>query len=100
VKIAERRMVHLKHQDYDSLIRDAEEWKRYGDIRRRGFSRETETAPRQFFMNDWSAKFQELCGQPLDEVVAFLTQIAFNVEVTADAVREARKPRRLPLARR
>jgi hypothetical protein len=43
-KIAERRRVHLKHQDYDSLIRDGEEWKRYSDIRRRAFSDENRAA--------------------------------------------------------
>jgi hypothetical protein len=98
-KIARRRELHLKNQDYNSLICDDELRKQYGDIRRRVFSRDTKTAPRKFFMNDWSGKFQELCGQPLDEVVAFLTQIAFDIQVTADAVRDSRKPRRLQRAR-
>lgn len=33
---------------------------------------------RRFFSVGWSDKFQELCGSPLDEVVATITQIAFG----------------------
>jgi hypothetical protein len=48
---------------------------------------------RKPFMEGWSAKFQELCGQPLDEIVASLTEIAFNGRVTIDMVRRARRER-------
>jgi hypothetical protein len=48
---------------------------------------------RRLFMEGWSAKFQELCGKPLDEIVAPLTEITFDGDVTADMVRRARRDR-------
>jgi hypothetical protein len=50
------------------------------------------TGSRKHFMLGWSKIFQDVCGQPLDEVVAFFTEIAFDGgPVSTEAVRGARK---------
>jgi len=51
------------------------------------FSRDGKTAARERFMADFCNKFTEVCGQPHYEIVAYLTVIAFDIEVTAEAVR-------------
>ena len=61
-------------------------------LRARALRRER-TAPRTWFIAQWSAHFKELCGKPLDSVVCFLTEIAFNdPTVTPDMVRAASQP--------
>jgi hypothetical protein len=65
-----------------------------GDViegRRRLLGREGTAAIRARFMAEWSAKFRELCNQPLDDVVRVLTEIAFGRMVSLDAVRAAQK---------
>ncbi|MCA1414467.1 hypothetical protein I6F30_25425 [Bradyrhizobium sp. NBAIM20] len=48
-------------------------------------------APRQRFMRLASEMFELNCGQPLDDVVASLTEIAFGGSVSAEVVRDARR---------
>jgi hypothetical protein len=60
-------------------------------LRGRLLSREKETAAQKYFMKFWRDKFRSLCQQPLDEVVAFLTQVVFDIEVSTEAVRGSSK---------
>ncbi|MHC4043557.1 hypothetical protein [Bradyrhizobium sp. 23AC] len=48
-------------------------------------------APRQRFMRLASEMFELNCGQPRDEIVASLTEIAFGDSVSAEVVRDARR---------
>jgi hypothetical protein len=50
------------------------------------------TGPRKVFITGWRDKFVEFCGQPLDDVVRVLTEIAFGGEITKDTVRATQKP--------
>jgi hypothetical protein len=61
-------------------------------IATRLLGREKKTAARKLHMKGWSDKFNEVCGQPLDEVARVLTEVVFNVGVTTDAVRGAQRP--------
>jgi hypothetical protein len=52
------------------------------------FGREKVTGPRnKVFMRGWSDKFRELCGDPLDEVVRVLTEVAFGGSISIASVR-------------
>jgi hypothetical protein len=52
--------------------------------------RRERAAPRTWFIQQWTTHFKELCGQPLDNVVRFLTAIAFDdPNITLDAIRGA-----------
>jgi hypothetical protein len=77
---------------YSQLILENEARREYEGRRGGLISRKAKTAPRKFFVEGWSQKFMELCGQPLDEEVAVLTYFAFGVEMSADQVRYLRKP--------
>ncbi len=51
------------------------------------------TGPRINFMKELSAGFVKWCGQPLDNEVRVLAEIAFGGPTTTEAVRAARSPR-------
>jgi hypothetical protein len=51
------------------------------------------TGPRLTFMKRLSGGFVRWCGQPLDNVVRVLTEIAFGEPITTEAVRAARSSR-------
>ncbi len=54
--------------------------------------RRGKNAPRTWFMAQWSEHFSQCFGRPLDDVVRFLTEIAFDdPNVTPDMVRNARR---------
>jgi len=55
--------------------------------------REKGTAPRKRFESGWRDKFKEQCGQPLDEVVRVLSEIAFGGERKIGAVRGTQRHR-------
>ena len=59
-------------------------------LRQKTLSRKS-TAVRNKFMRDLSAQFEQACGQPLDPVVATLTEIAFGETIDPEAVRAARR---------
>jgi hypothetical protein len=67
----------------------------YNQMFARMFGRKAQLEPRLRFMDGWSDKFEELCGFPFDWVVAALTEIAFDLPVTPDAVRMRRANRRI-----
>jgi hypothetical protein len=60
--------------------------------RQRLLSRKKKTAARNYFMTGWGEKFITLCGQPFDDIVIQLTEIALGDEVTMEMARGARKP--------
>jgi hypothetical protein len=70
--------------------------------RKRVLGRQEGGFRRKFFCVGWSDKFQELCGSPLDEVVATITRIAFGEHGVAahadskkhDILQEVRDARR------
>jgi hypothetical protein len=82
---------HLEIGAYSQVVRENELRRQYQGLRDKLVSRNAKTAPRKLFVTGWSNKFMELCGQPLDEIVAVLTYIAFDVEISGDAVRGMRK---------
>jgi hypothetical protein len=53
--------------------------------------RQIATAPRIYFSAFLSDTFDALFGQPFDEIVKYLTEVAFNTETSIDAIRGARK---------
>jgi hypothetical protein len=74
------------------LINEATARMNTTELRARVPLRRGKTAPRTWFMAEWSECFRELCGKPLDNVVCFLTKIAFDDHnVTPDMVRNARR---------
>jgi hypothetical protein len=84
---------HLKDKQF---LRAANELEMLGTVRglrEHLLSRKEKTAARQYFMTGWSRRFQAMCGQPLDEIVRVLTDIAFGGEAQTQAVRDARKRR-------
>jgi hypothetical protein len=95
-KILARRNFHADNRDYSSLKDENELWLTFKNSRERIFSRDAKTAHRVVFERSWRDKFKELCGRPLDEAVAFLTQVAFDIkDVTAEAVRSTGKSPRI-----
>lgn len=54
--------------------------------------RKKKDAPRKIFIVGWTELFRRLSGQPLDEAVRVLTEVAFGGDVPINAVRDARKP--------
>src|SRR5262245_57293207 len=82
---------HRKAGDGSRAAAEMSQLERFRADRVRVLGRKMKDAPRVMFMKGWSAKFRELCGQPLDEVVAFLTEVTFGGQVTIDAVRRARR---------
>src|SRR5262249_21033720 len=63
--------------------------------RKRLFSRKSESAAQVDFMVALRSYFADECGQPFDDVVATLTNIAFNIDrITADHVRDAARDAR------
>lgn|SRR5262249_46538088 len=58
---------------------------------KRVLGREKKTAPRKLFESGWRDQFKKECGQPLDEVVRVLSEIAFGGQRTIEAVRDAQR---------
>ena len=83
---------HLKERKYSELAEENALLGEFVERRARVLGRE-KTGPRINFMKRLSAGFVQWCGQPLDNVVRVLTEIAFGEPITTEAVRAARKPR-------
>jgi hypothetical protein len=66
----------------------------FGADKDRILGRKQTAAPQKRFKTMCSEAFNINCGKPLDSVVASLTEIAFDTEVTIDSVRGVRKPTR------
>jgi hypothetical protein len=90
---ANRAKRHMTNKQFRRAANELEMLGTVLDLRQRLLSRKVETAARGYFMKGWSEKFEAMCGQPLDEVVRVLTEIAFDGEVKPEAVRDARKHR-------
>jgi hypothetical protein len=54
-------------------------------------TREKKTAARTRFMMQWRNFFRDMCGKPLDRVVAFLTGIAFDEVISEEMVQHTGK---------
>ncbi len=52
-------------------------------------SRKKQKAPRQYFIETWRRRFQEICGQPLEPIVGILTEIVFGGTIDPPVVRDA-----------
>ena len=83
---------HLQEKKYSELAKENAALADFVDRRARVLGRE-KTGPRLHFMRQLSAGFIRWCGQPLDNEVRLLTEIAFGVELTSEAARAARNPR-------
>lgn len=88
-----RALRHFKKKNYSQLVLEDELLTDFVGLRARVIGRKKTTGPRINFMREMSAGFQHWCGQPLDNVVRVLTEIAFGQPVTIEAVRGARNPR-------
>jgi hypothetical protein len=88
-QVNERAKQHRRAKDYAAIALEAGLLANTRDRRRQALSRKS--APRMKFIRDWSAKVQEICGTPLDEVVAVVTSVAFDEVVDTEAVRDARR---------
>jgi hypothetical protein len=92
-KTRQRIKRHLAEKDYLTLGAEAIWLDEVCEIRGRILSRKKRTAGLAYFMAGWVGKFRKLCGQPLYETVALLTNIIFvsKRKVTGDIVREAER---------
>jgi hypothetical protein len=93
-KIKTRTKRHLQAKKHLELAYENAMLGHHIEIREQLLGRKKTTAARQMFMAGCSSLFKHRCGQPLDEVVRVLTEIAFDCNVTLDMVREATKPPR------
>jgi hypothetical protein len=84
--------LHWKKGDYDNAKDKMVYADKFHARRDQLLGRKKTTAPQKLFMKGWSDKFRELCGDPLDEVVRVLTEIAFDKAVPMSAVRDTGKP--------
>ena len=82
---------HMKEKKHTQIALENELLGRALDQSDRLLGREKKTAIRNRFVAAWSGKFTQICGQPLDEVVRVLTEIAFGKTMTIDSVRGVRK---------
>jgi hypothetical protein len=78
--------------DYDNAKDKMSGADRFHQMRDQLLGRKKALAPRKLFTKDWSDKFRELCGDPLDEVVRVLTEVAFEQPRTIGAVRGVQRP--------
>jgi hypothetical protein len=92
-EIEARIKLHRKNKRYELVSDEMERQDNFHSEADRVLGRKKSIAPRQKFMVGWSEKFKELCGQPLDEAVRILTEVAFDDEATLDEVRWAQKQR-------
>jgi hypothetical protein len=90
-KINSRTKRHQREESYTKLGIENVLLGALIDQRKRLLGRE-KGGHRKVFIRGWSDKFEELCGQPLDEVVRILTEIAFDTTETTGAIRGARRP--------
>jgi RNAse (barnase) inhibitor barstar len=90
-KVQSRAKRHLKDKAYAKASIELGLLTDFIDQRKRVLGRER-GGHRKIFIVGWSQKFDELCGQPLDEVVRVLTEIAFDTEETIGGIRGARRP--------
>jgi hypothetical protein len=65
---------------------------KFEDQNTRILGRQKNESPQKKFILGWRDEFRRLCGQPLDEVVADLTDIAFEQTKTREQVRDTAKP--------
>jgi hypothetical protein len=80
---------HLREKKYTQLAAENALLGEFVSRRARVLGRE-KTGPRTNFMKGLSAGFVRWCGQPLDDVVGVLTEIAFGEPMTGEAARAAR----------
>jgi hypothetical protein len=78
-----------RERELDALPALTALWKFVVDERERLLRREAPTAPRQRFIWEWTELFRAICGKPCDDVIVFLTYVAFGEELSIDAVRGA-----------
>lgn len=91
-KVRARTKRHVQEKKYSQLAYENEILGRFVERRRQTLGRE-KTGPRIAFMKRLSGSFERWCGQPLDNIVRILTDIAFDGETTTEAVRAARSSR-------
>jgi hypothetical protein len=91
-KMRARTKRHLSEKRYTQLADENVVLGDFVERRARVIGRE-KTGPRIHFMQRLSAGFLQWCGQPLDNEVRVLTEIAFGEEITTEAVRAARRPK-------
>lgn len=84
---------HLKERKRTQIATENALLQTVLDGSERLLGREKKTAIRNRFILGWTDRFVQNCGQPLDDVVKGLTEIAFGKAITVDAVRGARKNR-------
>jgi hypothetical protein len=93
-KIRARAKRALANGNHEALAALAEEIGTLATFKRlrAAVLRRQRSAPRTWFIQHWSGLFKDLCGQPLDEVVRFLTEIAFDdPAVTIETIKAARR---------
>jgi hypothetical protein len=90
-KVKSRAKRHLREKTYSKVATEIGLLADIVDQRKRLLGRES-GGQRKVFVVGWSEKFEELCGQPLDEVVRVLTEIAFDTEETIGGIRGMRRP--------
>jgi hypothetical protein len=93
-KLDARAKRHIRNKARRQLEHESGLAATFIEVRDRMFSRKVASGPRKRFMASLTAKFKERSGQPFNEEVAYLTEIAFGGEVTVDMVRGTSKPTR------
>lgn len=90
-KILARNKRFIQRKRYSDGALEMKLFAELREARRRLLSREKKTAARQYFTAGWRKKFITMCGQPLDDIVVKLTEVALGDEVTTEMVRGAVK---------
>jgi hypothetical protein len=93
-KLDARAKRHIRDKTRRQLEHESALAATFTETRDRMFGRKVASGPRKRFMVGLTAKFKERSGQPFNEEVAYLTEIAFGGEVTVDMVRGTSKPTR------
>jgi hypothetical protein len=93
-KVVQRTKRHLKEGKHGQIATENGLLQKVLNSSERILGREKRTAVRNRFISNWTTRFTEVCGQPLDDVVRQLAEIAFGKAVTLDTVRGTRKARK------
>jgi hypothetical protein len=84
--------LHFVEGDYSNATKKASLADNFHRERDQLLGRKRAIAPRKLFAKGWSDKFRELCGDPLDEVVRVLTEIAYGGTRSIGEIRGYQKP--------
>jgi len=94
-KVQGRAIKRLRQRDYREAMGEVALLDTILGQRKRTLSRKSKTAALTNFITRTSMQMIHLCGQPLDDVVRILTEIAFDTEVSTETITKLRQHRNI-----